>query len=153
MHAPEARRELQEQRLRDLVDRLLATDNFQSRNIKNAGVTRGTDVKLDEIHLLPTITKQDLWDHYPFGLQIAPQQDIVCVHGSSGTGGRPTLIPYTANDIDVWAEVMARALKGAGATDSSIVHNAYGYGRSPAGSGCTTGESNSKPRSSRCQVA
>ena len=132
---PEARRELQEQRLQDLVDRLLATDNFQSRNIRNAGVTRGTDVKLDEIHLLPTITKQDLWDHYPFGLQVAPQQEIVCVHGSSGTGGRPTLIPYTANDIEIWAEVMARALKGAGATDTSIVHNAYGYGLFTGGLG------------------
>lgn len=131
----EARRELQEQRLQALVDRLLASDNFQGRNLKNAGVTRGTDVRLDEIHLLPTITKQDLWDHYPFGLQVAPQQDIVCVHGSSGTGGRPTLIPYTANDVDVWAEVMARALRGAGATEASTIHNAYGYGLFTGGLG------------------
>jgi phenylacetate-CoA ligase len=98
-------------------------------------VTRGTDVTLDEIHLLPTISKQDLWDHYPFGLQIAPQEDVVCVHGSSGTGGRPTLVPYTANDVEIWAEVMARALKGAGATERSVIHNAYGYGLFTGGLG------------------
>ncbi len=132
---PEARRELQEQRLRDLVDRLLGTDNLQGSRLREAGVTRGTDVRLDEIHLLPTITKQDLWDHYPFGLQIAAQEDVVCVHGSSGTGGRPTLIPYTAHDVEIWAEVMARALKGAGATARSIIHNAYGYGLFTGGLG------------------
>ena len=132
---PEARRELQEQRLRGLVDRLLSTDNLQGARLRDLGVTRGTDVSLDEIHLLPTITKQDLWDHYPFGLRIAPAEDIVCVHGSSGTGGRPTLIPYTAGDIEVWAEVMARALKGAGATTRSIIHNAYGYGLFTGGLG------------------
>ncbi|PWK83178.1 phenylacetate-CoA ligase [Lentzea atacamensis] len=132
---PEARRELQERRLQGLVERLLGTDNFQGARLKDLGVTRGTDVTLDEIHLLPTITKQDLWDHYPFGLQLVPQEDVVCVHGSSGTGGRPTLIPYTANDVEVWAEVMARALAGAGATRSSIIHNAYGYGLFTGGLG------------------
>lgn len=132
---PEARRELQEQRLRALVDLLLSTGNLQGARLREAGVTRGTDVRLDEIHLLPTISKQDLWDHYPFGLQIAEQEDVVCVHGSSGTGGRPTLIPYTANDVEVWSEVMARALKGAGATAGSIVHNAYGYGLFTGGLG------------------
>lgn len=132
---PEARRELQEQRLRGLVDRLLSTDNFQGRKIREVGVTRGTEVTLDEIHLLPTISKQDLWDHYPFGLRIAEEEDVVCVHGSSGTGGRPTLIPYTANDVEIWAEVMARALKGAGATQRSTIHNAYGYGLFTGGLG------------------
>ncbi|GAB2856989.1 phenylacetate--CoA ligase family protein [Lentzea nigeriaca] len=132
---PEARHELQEQRLRGLVDRLLQIDNFQGARLKDLGVTRGTDVRLDEIHLLPTITKQDLWDHYPFGLQIAPREDVVCVHGSSGTGGRPTLVPYTANDVEAWAEVMARALAGAGATRRSVIHNAYGYGLFTGGLG------------------
>ncbi|MFD9698349.1 phenylacetate--CoA ligase family protein [Lentzea sp. NPDC059081] len=132
---PEARRELQEQRLRSLVDRLLQTDNLQGARLKEIGVTRGTDVRLDEIHLLPTITKQDLWDHYPFGLQLAAREDVVCVHGSSGTGGRPTLIPYTAHDVEIWSEVMARALRGAGATEQSIIHNAYGYGLFTGGLG------------------
>ncbi|GGU48267.1 phenylacetate--CoA ligase family protein [Lentzea flava] len=132
---PEARRELQEQRLQGLVDRLLGTDNFQGRRLREIGVMRGTEVRLDDIHLLPTISKQDLWDHYPFGLRIAAEEDVVCVHGSSGTGGRPTLIPYTAGDVEIWAEVMARALKGAGATERSVVHNAYGYGLFTGGLG------------------
>src|SRR5207302_7269010 len=57
------------------------------------------------------------------------------VHGSSGTGGRPTLVPYTAQDIDIWAHVMARALGGAGATRRSVIHNAYGYGLFTGGLG------------------
>ena len=64
-----------------------------------------------------------------------PIEDVVCVHGSSGTGGRPTLVPYTAADVDVWAQVMARALGGAGATRRSLVHNAYGYGLFTGGLG------------------
>ncbi|GLY48664.1 AMP-binding protein [Lentzea sp. NBRC 102530] len=133
--APEALRELQEQRLRALIDLLLSTDNLQARRLREIGVTRGTDVRLDEIDRLPTISKQDLWDHYPFGLRTAADEDIVCVHGSSGTGGRPTLIPYTANDVAVWSEVMARALEGAGATKTSVIHNAYGYGLFTGGLG------------------
>ncbi|MFD4675466.1 phenylacetate--CoA ligase family protein [Lentzea sp. NPDC058450] len=133
--APEALRELQEQRLQAMIDLLLTTDNLQARRLREIGVTRGTDVRLDEIDRLPTISKQDLWDHYPFGLRVAPQEDIVCVHGSSGTGGRPTLIPYTANDVEIWSEVMARALHGAGATRTSVVHNAYGYGLFTGGLG------------------
>ncbi|MFD7652884.1 phenylacetate--CoA ligase family protein [Actinosynnema sp. NPDC059797] len=79
------------------------------------------------------MTKQDLWDHYPFGFQVDDR--VVCVHGSSGTGGRPTLVPYTAQDVDVWARVMARALGGAGVTRGSLVHNAYGYGLFTGGLG------------------
>src|SRR5262249_26030601 len=81
-----------------------------------AAARSGRGVSVDELHRLPTVRKSDLWDHYPDGLRLAPPEDIVCVHGSSGTGGRPTLIPYTAGDVDIWATVMARALGGAGAT-------------------------------------
>ncbi len=95
----------------------------------------GADVRLDELHRLPSVTKRDLWDHYPQGLRAVPLEEVVCVHGSSGTGGRPTLVPYTAADVDVWAQVMARALGGAGATRRSIVHNAYGYGLFTGGLG------------------
>jgi phenylacetate-CoA ligase len=132
---PARRRELQEQRLRGLVDRLLAAGGLQARRLTDAGVQSGTDVSLDDIHRLPTVTKRDLWDHYPEGLRAVPVEDVVCVHGSSGTGGRPTLVPYTAADVDVWAQVMARALGGAGATRRSLVHNAYGYGLFTGGLG------------------
>jgi phenylacetate-CoA ligase len=132
---PEQRRELQQRRLVSLVDRLLAAGGLQAGRLRDAGVGSGADVSLDALSQLPTVTKRDLWDHYPEGLRAVPKEDIVCVHGSSGTGGRPTLIPYTASDVDVWAQVMARALGGAGATRSSLVHNAYGYGLFTGGLG------------------
>lgn len=131
----ELRREVQGERLRGLVDRLLAAGGLQAARLRDVGVSAGVEVGLDEMHRLPTVSKGDLWEHYPEGLRAVPAEDIVCVHGSSGTGGRPTLVPYTAADVDVWARVMARALGGAGATRSSTVHNAYGYGLFTGGLG------------------
>ncbi|HEX3649657.1 MAG TPA: phenylacetate--CoA ligase [Pseudonocardiaceae bacterium] len=133
--APERRRELQERRLRALVDRLLQADGLQAAGLRANGVHDGDDTSLDELHRLPTVAKSDLWEHYPKGLRAVPDDQIVCIHGSSGTGGRPTLVPYTAQDIDVWAQVMARALGGAGATRASVIHNAYGYGLFTGGLG------------------
>jgi phenylacetate-CoA ligase len=133
--APDLRREVQLRRLRELVDRLVAAGGLQGRRLVDAGVDAGADVSLDALGQLPTVTKRDLWEHYPHGLRAVPAEDVVCVHGSSGTGGRPTLVPYTAHDVDVWARVMARALGGAGATRGSIVHNAYGYGLFTGGLG------------------
>lgn len=133
--APDLRRQQQERRLRQLVDRLVAAGGLQARRLVDSGVAGGADVSLDEMHRLPMVTKRDLWEHYPHGLRAAPVDDIVCLHGSSGTGGRPTLVPYTAQDVDIWARVMARALGGAGATRRSLVHNAYGYGLFTGGLG------------------
>ncbi|GDY32898.1 phenylacetate--CoA ligase family protein [Gandjariella thermophila] len=132
---PQVRRELQARRLRGLVDRLLAADGLQARRLREAGVRAGADVTLEDLPKLPTVGKQDLWEHYPFGMRAVPEEDVVCVHGSSGTGGRPTLVPYTAHDVDVWAQVMARALGGAGASRRSTVHCAYGYGLFTGGIG------------------
>ncbi|GAA4419881.1 phenylacetate--CoA ligase [Actinokineospora soli] len=132
---PEARRELQGKRVKDLVDRLLAAGGLQAARLRDCGVRSGGDVSLDDLHRLPTVRKHDLWEHYPHGLRAVDSADVVCVHGSSGTGGRPTLVPYTANDLDVWAEVMARALAAAGASRESVIHNAYGYGLFTGGLG------------------
>ncbi len=132
---PERRRAEQQDRLRALVDRLLAAGGLQASRLAEAGVTAGGDVSLDDLPRLPTLTKQDLWEHYPAGMRTVPDEEIVCVHGSSGTGGRPTLVPYTATDIDIWADVMARALGGAGATPNSVIHNGYGYGLFTGGLG------------------
>jgi phenylacetate-CoA ligase len=133
--APQRRRIVQERRLRALVDRLLAADGLQAERLRAAGVTSGVEVDLAALARLPMVTKADLWQSYPTGLRAVDDDQIVCVHGSSGTGGRPTLVPYTAQDIDIWAQVMARALGGAGATRRSIVHNAYGYGLFTGGIG------------------
>lgn len=116
-----------------LVERLLTADGVQAGRLREVGVRGGGDVSLDELWRLPFVTKQDLWDHYPMGFQV--DRRIVCIHGSSGTGGRPTLVPYTAHDVDVWASVMARALGGAGVTSRSLIHNAYGYGLFTGGLG------------------
>jgi phenylacetate-CoA ligase len=126
---------LQTERLRGLVDRLLAADGLLSRRLRAAGVDSGAGLTLADLPRLPVTTKTDLWEHYPLGLLAVPADEVTCVHGSSGTGGRPTLVAYTAGDIALWANVMARSLAGAGATTSSIIHNAYGYGLFTGGLG------------------
>jgi phenylacetate-CoA ligase len=136
---PQQRRELQQRRLRELVDRLLRAGGLQAERLAAAGVSAGADVGLDDLPKLPTVTKSDLWAHYPWGLLAAAKRDVVCIHGSSGTGGRPTLVPYTAVDVAIWAEVMARALGGAGATRQSVIQVAYGYGLFTGGLGAHHG--------------
>ncbi len=130
---------LQEQRLRGLVDRLLAVDGVQGRRLREAGVSGGHDVTLADLGKLPTSRKQDLWDAYPFGMLAVPQEQVVAVHGSSGTGGRPTLVGYTRGDLELWAAMCARALAGAGATERSTIQNAYGYGLFTGGIGIHQG--------------
>ncbi len=126
---------LQTERLRGLVDRLLAADGLLGRRLRAAGVDSGAGLTLADLPRLPTTIKTDLWEHYPLGLLAVPAEEVTCVHGSSGTGGRPTLVAYTAGDIALWANVMARSLAGAGATPSSTIHNAYGYGLFTGGLG------------------
>jgi len=137
--APELRALLQAKRLTALVDRLIAVGGLQARRLADAGVTSGEDVALDNLAALPATTKQDLWDGYPFGLLAVPRREVVAVHGSSGTGGRPTLVSYSRGDLDLWAKMCARALAAAGATSDSIVHNAYGYGLFTGGVGIHQG--------------
>src|SRR4051794_13717516 len=133
------RAQLQTRRLRDLVDRLLRVGGVQGDRLRAAGVDSGAAVSLGDLPSLPTTTKSDLWEHYPLGMLAVPREELVTVHGSSGTGGRPTLVGYTAADLDVWAQVCARALGCAGATAASTVHNAYGYGLFTGGIGIHQG--------------
>jgi phenylacetate-coenzyme A ligase PaaK-like adenylate-forming protein len=126
-------------RLRALIDRLLAVGGLQGTRLREAGVSAGADVNFATLARLPCITKQDLWETYPFGLLAVPREEVVAVHGSSGTGGRPTLVSYTRADLKLWARMCARALAAAGATPASIVHNAYGYGLFTGGLGIHQG--------------
>jgi phenylacetate-CoA ligase len=127
---------LQARRLRAMVDRLLAVDGgLQASRLRAVGVESGADLTLADLVRLPVVTKADLWDAYPFEMLSVPIEDCVVVHGSSGTSGRPTLVAYTANDVDLWAHVVARGLVGAGATSRSLIHNAYGYGLFTGGLG------------------
>jgi phenylacetate-coenzyme A ligase PaaK-like adenylate-forming protein len=130
---------LQTRRLRVLIDRLLAAGGVQAGRLADAGVTGGAEVSLDDLAGLPTTDKRDLWDNYPFGLLAVPREQVVAVHGSSGTGGRPTLVSYTKGDLALWSRMCARALAAAGAGPGTIVHNAYGYGLFTGGLGIHQG--------------
>jgi phenylacetate-coenzyme A ligase PaaK-like adenylate-forming protein len=130
---------LQLERLRAMIDRLIALGGLQGTRLKEAGVAAGADVNLATLARLPMLTKEDLWGAYPFGLLAVPREEVVAVHGSSGTGGRPTLVAYTRADLNLWARMCARALVAAGATPASIVHNAYGYGLFTGGLGIHQG--------------
>jgi phenylacetate-CoA ligase len=130
---------VQEGRLRGRVDRLLAVGGVQGERLRAAGVTAGAEVGLGDLARLPTTGKADLWVGYPFEMLAVPRERVVVVHGSSGTGGRPTLVAYTRGDLALWAAMCARALAAAGATSGSIVHNAYGYGLFTGGLGIHQG--------------
>jgi phenylacetate-coenzyme A ligase PaaK-like adenylate-forming protein len=133
---PAQREQLQLGRLRALVDRLLSLDGVQAQRLRAAGIQAGGDIGgLADLPRLPTTAKSDLWEAYPFGMVGVPAEDVVAVHGSSGTGGRPTLVAYTRADLALWARMCARALAAAGATRASLVHNAYGYGLFTGGIG------------------
>jgi phenylacetate-CoA ligase len=130
---------LQQARLRGLVDRLVAAGGVQGERLREAGVTGGADIGLGDLAKLPFTTKQDLWDSYPHGMLAVPMRDVVAVHGSSGSRGRPTLVPYTRGDLELWAAMCARSLVCAGAGPDSVVHNAYGYGLFTGGLGIHQG--------------
>lgn len=94
---------------------------------------------LADLSKLPFTVKEDLRANYPFGLFTVPLDEVVRVHASSGTTGKPTVVGYTKKDIDTWASLMARALACAGATSGDMVHNAYGYGLFTGGLGAHYG--------------
>lgn len=132
---PHQRRRLQQRRLSALIDRLLAADGLQAARLRELGVRCGADVTLDELSQLPTVHKEDLRKHCPNDFQAVGMREVACLHGSTGTEGKPVLVPYTASDVDVWARVMARALGAAGTRPDSTIHNAYGYGMFTGGMG------------------
>jgi phenylacetate-CoA ligase len=104
-----------------------------------AGV-RPSDLRsLDDLARFPFTVKQDLRDNYPFGMFAVPREEVVRVHASSGTTGRPTVVGYTAADIDVWADLVARSIRAAGGRRGDIVHIAYGYGLFTGGLGAHYG--------------
>jgi phenylacetate-coenzyme A ligase PaaK-like adenylate-forming protein len=130
---------LQARRLDDLLGRLAERSPLYRERLGGAGVGPGARVGLDGLADLPFTTKQDLWDNYPWGLLAVPREQVLRVHGSSGTGGRPTLVAYSRSDLEVWAQVCARALGCAGAGPGALVHNAYGYGLFTGGLGMHAG--------------
>ena len=126
---------LQLERLRSCVEGLSGSVPFYRERLAQAGVTGVSFSALDDIRRLPFTTKTDLRDNYPFGLLAAPMAEIVRLHASSGTTGKPIVVGYTANDLELWSGLIARSLAAAGVTSSDIVQNAYGYGLFTGGLG------------------
>lgn len=121
-------RELQSERLRDLVQRVYSRVPFYRNKMEATGV-KPSDIKsIADLPKLPFITKDELRDVYPYGLCAVDLSEIVEIHASSGTTGKPVVDAYTQNDIDIWSEVMARTLSAGGTTKEDVVQNAYGYG-------------------------
>jgi phenylacetate-coenzyme A ligase PaaK-like adenylate-forming protein len=133
--SPDERAALQTERLRGLVARLRDSSPLYRERLGAAGVERGEAIGLDDLTSLPFTTKRDLWDRYPWGMLTIPREQVVRVHGSSGTGGRPTLVGYSRADLAIWAEVCARSLGCAGAAPGTVVQVAYGYGLFTGGLG------------------
>jgi phenylacetate-CoA ligase len=110
------------------------------RTAFNAAGVQPDDLRtLADLAKFPFTIKTDLRDHYPFGMFAVPRERVVRIHASSGTTGRPTVVGYTAKDIDTWATVMARSIRAAGGRAGDIVHVAYGYGLFTGGLGAHYG--------------
>jgi phenylacetate-CoA ligase len=108
---------------------------FYQKRLKESGITADDIKGLEDLSKLPFTVKNDLRDNYPFGLCAVPLEDVVRVHASSGTTGKPITGPYTAEDMEQWTECMARNLWAAGIRKEDIVQNAYGYGLFTGGLG------------------
>lgn len=126
---------LQVQRLRETAERVYNNVSFYKKKFDELNIKPAQIKSLADLSRLPFTTKQDLRDNYPFGMITVPREKIMRVHASSGTTGKPTVGPYTAHDLDVWAETMARVYTAAGVTAKDTVHNAYGYGLFTGGLG------------------
>jgi phenylacetate-CoA ligase len=128
------RRKLQSSRLRDLIARLktVKTPYWSSK----LGQVKADDVqRIEDITSLPTTVKSEFRDTYPYGMLAVPLEETVRVHASSGTRGKPTVVAYTASDIEIFADTNARCLAAAGATPDDVIHVAYGYGLFTGGLG------------------
>jgi phenylacetate-CoA ligase len=108
--------------------------SFDSNGLKPSDISN-----LEDLQKLPFTTKQNMRDSYPYGLFAAPMDEIIRIHASSGTTGKPTVVGYTKKDISTWSELMARSFVAAGAHKGDIIHNAYGYGLFTGGLGAHYG--------------
>ena len=122
-------------RLKRQIARAAERVPLYRERLRAAGVTAGDIRSLADLRHLPFTVKTDFRDTYPFGLLAVPMEEIVRIHASSGTTGKPTVVAYTRGDMDTWSEVMARTLMMGGVGRSDVLHNAYGYGLFTGGLG------------------
>ncbi len=126
---------LQQKRLQEVVQRVYHLVPFYKKKFDALGIKPEKIKSLEDLKHLPFTVKQDLRDHYPFGLFAVPLSQIVRIHSSSGTTGKPTVVGYTEHDLQVWTEVMCRSFAMAEVGPGDVVHNAYGYGLFTGGLG------------------
>ena len=131
--------ELQLGRLRDTLHRADRNVAHYRRAFAEAGVTPDDLGTLADLARFPFLTKADLRENYPFGMFAVPREQVRRVHASSGTTGEPTVVGYTAEDLDTWSELMARSIRAAGGRPGDLVHVAYGYGLFTGGLGAHYG--------------
>ncbi len=130
---------LQLKRLKSVVERVYNNVPFYRQSFDKAGIKPDDVRTLADLGKLPFTLKQDMRDSYPYGLFSVPMDDIVRIHASSGTTGKPTVVGYTRKDIENWSELMARSFVAAGTHKGDIIHNAYGYGLFTGGLGAHYG--------------
>lgn len=130
---------LQLERLKTTVHRAYERVPHYRQSFDAQGVHPEDLKSLDDLAKFPFTTKKDLRDHYPFGMFAVPREQIVRLHASSGTTGKPTVVGYTQNDIDTWAHLMARSIRASGGRPGDMVHVAYGYGLFTGGLGAHYG--------------
>jgi phenylacetate-CoA ligase len=131
--------QLQLKRMRSIVTRAYERVALFHSRMDERGVTPQDVRSLDDVARLPFTVKSDLRDTYPFGLFASPMQDVVRLHASSGTTGKPIVVAYTREDLEVWSCVMVRTLSACGLHKGDIVQNAYGYGLFTGGLGAHYG--------------
>lgn len=133
--APERRTQLQVERLRRTVKWVSERVPHYHKALKEAGIAAQDIKSLDDLRALPFTTKDDLRDNYPFGLFAVPLEEVVRIHASSGTTGKPTVVGYTREDIELWAQTIARTIGCGGGTPKDVMQVAYGYGLFTGGLG------------------
>jgi phenylacetate-CoA ligase len=120
--------ELQLRRLKSVVEKVYKNVPFYHNKFKEAGITPEDIQSLKDLSKLPTTRKANLRENYPFGLFAVPIDEVVRVHASSGTTGKPTVVGYTAKDIETWSDMMARDFVMVGVKKGDIFQNAVNYG-------------------------
>jgi len=126
---------LQLERLRATLERVYENVPHYRRAFDEAGVRPEDLDTLGDLARFPFTTKEDLRENYPFGLFAVPREEVVRIHASSGTTGKPTVVGYTRGDVDTWAELVARSIEAAGGRRGDVVHVVYGYGLFTGGLG------------------
>ncbi|EZP59171.1 phenylacetate--CoA ligase family protein [Exiguobacterium sp. RIT341] len=134
----QTREQLQMERLRQTMEHVTRVPFYQER-LQTLQMTANDFQTIEDLRKFPFTRKQDLRDHYPFGLFAVEREEVTRIHASSGTSGKPTVVGYTQEDLDDWAGAVARSLVLAGGSPADLLHNAYGYGLFTGGLGLHAG--------------